>query len=411
MSIVRKNIFILFLIQGTNYIFPLLTIPYLSRIFGPSGMGALALSQAIILYLVMLIDFGFNLTVTRRISIANENKNQKEINRLFTHTILIKFFFLAFSIILTFLLCQFIPQFKNIQYLIYIGFISLLGATLNPIWLFQGLQRMSILLIPTTLSKFVSLLLIFVFVNGSDDINWAMFFICLGLFISGLISILYVFKLKLAKFCKFDYFFSKNLLVESSYIFVSYLGSSIYTTMNTFIMSFFVGLRNIGIYSSADKVITTSQSLMGPLNQAIFPNLSNFNNKNEYLLKFKKFGIILTLIGFLISILIFLSSRFIVSILYGSEFYESYKILEILSILPLVISLGILFGQWGLIVIGEAKLLGKIYILGGLSHLLHIFILINYYDIYGAAVSIVITETIVSLMLFLGFCKKIKQWN
>ncbi|MEB3796137.1 MULTISPECIES: flippase [Acinetobacter] len=411
MSIVRKNIFILFLIQGTNYIFPLLTIPYLSRIFGPSGMGALALSQAIILYLVMLIDFGFNLTVTRRISIANENKNQKEINRLFTHTILIKFFFLAFSIILTFLLCQFIPQFKNIQYLIYIGFISLLGATLNPIWLFQGLQRMSILLIPTTLSKFVSLLLIFVFVNGSDDINWAMFFICLGLFISGLISILYVFKLKLAKFCKFDYLFSKNLLVESSYIFVSYLGSSIYTTMNTFIMSFFVGLRNIGIYSSADKVITTSQSLMGPLNQAIFPNLSNFNNKKEYLLKFKKFGIILTLIGFLISILIFLSSRFIVSILYGSEFYESYKILEILSILPLVISLGILFGQWGLIVIGEAKLLGKIYILGGLSHLLHIFILIYYYDIYGAAVSIVITETIVSLMLFLGFCKKIKQWN
>lgn len=411
MSLVRKNILILFIIQGTNYIFPLLTIPYLSRIFGPTGMGALALSQAVILYLVMLIDFGFNLTVTRRISIANENKNQEEINKLFTHTIFIKLFFLILAAILILILCEFIPQFNSIRYLIYIGFISLLGATLNPIWLYQGLQKMGILLIPTTLSKVASLLLIFVFIHNDDDINLAMFFTCLGLLLSGLISIAFVFKLKLAEFCKLDYDFSKKLVLESSYVFISYLGSSIYTTMNTFIMSFFVGLKNIGIYSSADKVITTSQSLMGPLNQAIFPNLSSFGSKEEYLLNLKKFGTLLAFVGFIISLSIFLCSKFIISLLYGNEFYESYKILEILSILPFVISLGIIFGQWGLIVIGEAKVLGRIYVLGGVSHLFHIFILIYYYDIYGAALSIIITESLVSFMLFLAFCKKIKQWN
>uniref|UniRef100_UPI00124E4C95 oligosaccharide flippase family protein n=1 Tax=Acinetobacter sp. TUM15064 TaxID=2609134 RepID=UPI00124E4C95 len=105
MSLVRKNIFVLFLIQGTNYIFPLLTIPYLSRIFGPTGIGALALAQATILYLTLVVDFGFNLTVTRRISIAFEKKNFLEINQLYTQTLIIKFSIFLLVALFMLILC------------------------------------------------------------------------------------------------------------------------------------------------------------------------------------------------------------------------------------------------------------------------------------------------------------------
>ncbi|OUY06690.1 flippase [Acinetobacter populi] len=409
MSLVRKNIFVLFLIQGTNYIFPLLTIPYLSRIFGPTGIGALSLAQAIILYLVMVIDFGFNLTVTRKISIAYQTENQMEINKLYTHTIFMKMLFLLIVIGIIVICCQIIPQLINIKILLYIGFISLLGAVLNPIWLFQGVQKMAILLVPTTLSKLISLLLIFVFVKDKGDLNFAMFFNCLGLLLSGIISLYYVKKLNLAKFTRINYIFAKKITKESSYIFMSYLGSSVYTTMNTFIMSFFVSLKDIGIYSSADKVTTTAQSLMTPMHQAIFPHLSSFTNKDEYLVKLKKFGIILVGFAVCISIFIFLFAKIIVSILFGNEFYESYRVLQILSLLPIVISLGILFGQWGLIVIDEAKILGKIYIYAGFLHLTYIFLLLHFWGIYGAAISIVITESIVSLVLFLVFLKRISK--
>ena len=198
---------------------------------------------------------------------------------------------------------------------------------------------------------------------------------------------------------------------ESFYVFLSYLGSSVYTTMNTFIMSFFVGLRDIGIYSSADKVVGTAHSLMAPIHQAIFPNLSSFSDKNEYLKKFKKYGILLFILGSFISICLFIFSKIIILILFGKEFEESYKLLQILSALPIVISLGILFGQWGLIVIGEAKLLGKVYVTAGFLHLTHIFLLLHFFGIYGAAISILLTESIASLMLFLSFYKKIKRWE
>ena len=79
MNLVKKNIFILVFIQGINYLFPLLTIPFLSRVFGPEGIGALTLAQAIILYLGFIVDFGFGLTVTRKISLAEKNKDQNQI--------------------------------------------------------------------------------------------------------------------------------------------------------------------------------------------------------------------------------------------------------------------------------------------------------------------------------------------
>lgn len=409
MSLVRKNIFVLFIIQGTNYIFPLITIPYLSRIFGPTGIGALALAQAIILYLVMVIDFGFNLTITRRISIANEHKKINEINELYTHTIFIKFIIFLIVALIVIILCQFVPKMIEIKYLIYIGFISLLGAVINPIWLFQGLQRMTILLIPTTVSKLIALVLVLLFVKEKGDTNGAMFFTSLGLLLTGIISIYYVNKLKLAHFTKIQYNKVLNLVKESFYVFLSYLGSSVYTTMNTFIMSFFVSFKYIGIYSAADKVTQTAQSLMTPFHQAIFPNLSKFNNKEEYLTKFKKFGFLLVSLGMFTSLSIFIFSKLIISLLFGHQFNESYKILQVLSLLPVIISLGILFGQWGLIVIGQAKALGKIYIYAGIFHLLHIFLLLKYFGIYGGAVSIVLTELVVSIMLCIAFFKKLNN--
>ena len=236
-----------------------------------------------------------------------------------------------------------------------------------------------------------------------------MLFNSLGLFLSGLISLYYVKKLKLAEVCKICFSDSKTIVKESFYVFLSYLGSSVYTTMNTFLMSFYIGLKDIGIYSSADKVVTTTISLMSPLQQAIFPNLSNFKEKKDYLLKLRNFGLILILFSALLSISLFALSEKIVLIIFGEEFLKSVVILEILSILPLIVSFGIIFGQWGLIVIGEFKLLGKIYIYGGLTHLTYIFIFLHFFGIYGAAIAIVMTEFLISLALFFAFINKVKN--
>ena len=58
-SSVAKNAASLYVIQSANYILPLITIPYLVRVLGPAGFGAVAFCQSLIAYFMIFVDYGF----------------------------------------------------------------------------------------------------------------------------------------------------------------------------------------------------------------------------------------------------------------------------------------------------------------------------------------------------------------
>src|SRR5271156_4756136 len=64
--------------QIATYAFPLATIPYLARVLGPVHWGLVAFAQALGLYLSMVVEFGFNLSATRRIARSQDDKEQVE---------------------------------------------------------------------------------------------------------------------------------------------------------------------------------------------------------------------------------------------------------------------------------------------------------------------------------------------
>lgn len=410
MSILRKNIILLGLVQLSNYLFPLITFPYLSRILGPTGFGHIALAQSLILYLSLIIDFGFNLSATRKIGIAHGKNDQNEINSIFTSVMVAKTILLLMSCALAVIVTNVINQFVELRPLVFIGFISLLGSVCFPIWLFQGTQKMGGIVVSTTAAKFISLLVTFILVKKDTDLFEAMFASSLGMFISGMVAIYYVFKMKLAKFTKIKFSFIYAVIKESYPLFVSFIASSIYTTLNTIILSFFVPVREIGIYSAADKLKSVSQSVISPFQQAIFPNLSSHINEFDNYLKYlKKYGTILFGIGLCISIGLAVLSRPIIHLLLGSKFDESFNALLLMSPLPAIITLAVIFGQWGLVNIGESKKLSKIYVIGSFTHVLHVFFTIKYFGIYGAIFSSLFTETLLTTAMATTFLYEIKK--
>ena len=70
---IRKTLLYLILIQGGNYIVPLLMLPYLGRVLGVREFGVLALCQAVTQYLVLLTDYGYNFTATRLVSVRRND--------------------------------------------------------------------------------------------------------------------------------------------------------------------------------------------------------------------------------------------------------------------------------------------------------------------------------------------------
>ena len=199
--------------------------------------------------------------------------------------------------------------------------------------------------------------------------------------------------------------------VKDSYpLFISFIASSVYTTLNTIILSFFVPVKNIGIYSAADKLRNVSQSVISPFQQAIFPNLSSHTNVfDDYLKHLKRYGIIFFGIGLCISLGLAILSRPIIHLLLGSKFDESFNALLLMSPLPAIITLAVIFGQWGLVNIGESKKLSRIYVIGSFSHVLHVLITIKYFGIYGAIFSSLITETLLTTAMAVTFFYEIKR--
>ncbi|MBS0857096.1 MULTISPECIES: flippase [unclassified Tatumella] len=410
MSNVRKNIVMLLIVQLSNYLFPLITFPYLSRVLGPDGFGSISFAQSIITYMTFIIDFGFNLTITKKISQLHSAGSLDKIPKVFANTLLAKFFMLIISIITCFILSLFSDKVNSISYLIYIGFVSLFGSAIFPIWYFQGVQKMKKIAISTTISKVICLFLTFILVKDSNDLNMAMFVNSLMIFSAGVISYYYIFQERSLFFVTPSIRGSFILIRDSFPIFLSYIGSSVYTTLNVFFLGLYSSVSQLGVYSSADKIRAVAQNALSPVSQAIYPHLATYtNDKKIFFIKHSKYSRLLILFSMAISVFLIFCSHFLIRLFLDERYVGAEDVLIILSFLPFVVGVAICYGQWGLVNLGKEKLLSKIYLYTGLSHLVHIFIAIKIFGVLGAASSVLFTECLVSLLIFIYFNKSKKE--
>ena len=130
-----ENFCSLSILQVLDYFLPLITLPYLVRILGPEKFGLIAFAQSLIVYFLVLTNYGFNLSATREISINREK--EEKVSEIFSSVMIIKFLFGVLSFVILILMLFFIPKFGS-NWLIYIfSFGIILGNILFPVWFFQ----------------------------------------------------------------------------------------------------------------------------------------------------------------------------------------------------------------------------------------------------------------------------------
>lgn len=401
-----KNFSSLTVLQISNYLFPLITVPYLVRVLGVENYGLANFVIAFTAYFITFSDYGFNLSATREAALNKNNKN--ELSIIFNSVLLIKLvLFISGFILFSAIVFSFVVFSKN--YILYlIAFGSVLGNVLFPSWFFQGIERMNLISIFSIIIKILFVISIFLFVKSVNDVDLYLIINSASSLILGTVTIFYVYsKLNI----KFLIPSKDNLLYqlkEGYHIFLSTLSINLYTTSNTFLLGLLAGNQAVGIFSGANKIREAYQGLLGNFGRTFYPHISKqfIENRSKAFSQIKKYSVVVVGLSLVSGLLLFVLAPQIIRTVLGPDFSEAVSVFQILAFVPAIIMISNIAGIQIMLNLGYKKEFNRIIFSAALFNIILMFVLVPSLSYNGAALSILITEIFVSNVMVLFIFKK-----
>ena len=403
-----KNFIALGLLQATNFLIPLITFPYLVRIVGIEKFGIISYGLTIITYLIAIADYGFNLSATRSVSIHRDNSDK--LSELFASVMTTKLILFGLSVIIMGILCVTIERIQAQSVAYMLGLLCVLGNVLMPVWFFQGLERMKFITYANLIAKLIQLGLLFICVKHEKD-----YIFVLGLYgFANIVSGIYSLRLAATK-CQIRIHFSSihdvlEQLRSGWYFFSSTLTISIANTATIIILGYFVSNTEIGYYSLAEKIVFVAWTVLGLYSQAVFPTIcklaqQSFSQVYEFT---KKVTVPFIVLVGLSCCLVYVFSGETIELIAGHRVESASNILRILIVVPFVVALNIPPYQI-LLAYDYKKIYAALFNGSAVVNIMLCTALVYVWGVVGAAVCMVITQTFITLSLYVALAFKLKQ--
>jgi len=344
-----NNFISLVLLQGINYLLPLISYPYLIRTLEIERYGLVFWAYAIINYFITFTDFGFNLSGTKYI--AQHRDHPEKINQFLNSAFMGR---IGLGVISFVVLIILIFSFKRFQdealfFLLYLGII--VGNVMFPMWFFQGMERMKYITIFYLIARSLSLLPMFVFVKAPEHYIYVPVCYSIGYMIAGLFSVYFIYFKAGMKWFIPSFRSIWFALKDSSTYFLSRSSLSLFTNSNTFILGLVCGNVIQGYYTAAEQLYKAYEYLINPVSQVLFPHMSKTRDIGFFRKIFKR----IVSANVLLVIFILLMSKWVISIIYGADMEQTLMVFRILLVATLFSIPSMLTGYPYLAALGHPK--------------------------------------------------------
>lgn len=401
---VKKNFLYNLIYQILTMVLPLITVPYVSRVLKPEGVGTFSFTSSIVQYFILIGMLGIGIYGNRMVAMSRDNK--KLLSQTFLSIYCLQLILSLLSIFgYVILVLNFLHEDRLIAL---IQMIALLSTVIDISWFFSGLEQFKKIVTRNLIIKTLSLIAIFVFVKNPDDLALYTFIMVCSTFLGQLIMWFYVKDYII--FASINFYSIVQHLKPTLVYFLPQVAGQIYFVLNKTMIGLVSSKSELGIYDYADKILKLSLVIVTSLGTVMLPRMANtfahgdFSKARDYIIKSLDFSTLLAvpiMFG-----LAGIANEFIPWYL-GEEFFKSIIVLIILSPTILLMSWSGVFGTQYLIPLGKMKEYTISLYIGAIVNLTINLILIKSYGSLGAAIGTLCTELVVVLTQILFIRKEI----
>lgn len=270
MSGIKKNFFYSAFLTTANYIFPLLTFPYVTRVLGVANFGICGFIDGIINYFILFSTMGIAVVGIREISVTKSKIDK--MNETFVDLLMINAIFTVISVLALIVCTYLVPKLYEQKELMFMGAFKIGFNFLLIEWFYKGIEDFKFITIRSLIVKCVYVVGVFCFVRNRDDYPIYYLLSVIMVALNALINIFYS-----KKWIKFNFThlqlkrYFRPLMTYGVYAILT----SFYTTFNVAYLGFVSTDTEVGYYTTASRLYTIFISIITAFTGVMMPKMSS----------------------------------------------------------------------------------------------------------------------------------------
>lgn len=265
----KKNFFIYGVGQAFNLLSPLVVAPYIVSVCREEGFGKSALGFAMALFLILIVDYAFDVKGTK---IASENRhNPDALHQLLTTTIFTKMVLFCITFVVASVLIFTVPFLYEERLLFFMSLPIVFAQVFVPVWFLQGIEAFPMVSALNIGSKTAYVILVYTLVNHESDYIWVNFFLGASALVFNLIGLFMIMRKYRFTIRRPSFSHIKTILREDLMFCISQLFLSVRQLSALFLAGYFLGYHIAGQYKIIEQSITFFRTFMQVFLKFFYP--------------------------------------------------------------------------------------------------------------------------------------------
>ncbi len=324
---VIKNVISLYGLSIAKIVFPLLTLPYLTRVLSVETYGVVSYVKSVMVYGQLIVDFGFLLSATK--DIVSVRENHEKISKVAGEVFLAQFIVAILGFFIMLVLAFSLPILRENFIFFLLSYIPVFLSIFLFEYIFRGIEQMQIVTFWFALMRGTSTALTFVFVHNDLGIIWIPIIDTIGTLLA-VILVIYQLKKRHVLIKRSSLRAGIRRLGESSVYFISQISTSAFGALITIFIGAFCSEADVAYWSLCSTLINAVQAMYNPIFTGIYPEMVKTKSINLIKRVMKIFTPIL-IVGCAFTIV---CSKYVLLIIGGEKYVPATPLL--ISLTPLL---------------------------------------------------------------------------